>query len=190
MAEKNKPEEKKKSKQEEKYDQKSEEKKEKKGRPEVISEEVLIRILQRDIPGSKKVSIGLTKIKGVSWSIANAVVIKLGIPANKKVSDLSKDEITQIEQFLKNADIPEFMKNRRRDMETGISKHYTGTDLDMKKDFDIRRLKKIRSYKGVRHTAGLPVRGQRTRSHFRTKGQAVKRAAKPVAAPTQAGGKK
>ena len=43
----------------------------------------------------------------------------------------------------------------------------------MKKDFDIRRLKKIRSYKGVRHTSGQPVRGQRTRSHFRKKGQSV-----------------
>ena len=69
------------------------------------------------------------------------------------------------------------MKNRQKDLETGESKHLVSTDLDMRKDFDIRRLKKIRSYKGVRHTAGLPVRGQRTRSHFRTKGQ-VKRVKK------------
>jgi len=65
------------------------------------------------------------------------------------------------------------MKNRRSDPETGEEKHLVGTDLDMKKDFDIRRMKKIRSYRGIRHTSGLPVRGQRTRSNFRKKGQAV-----------------
>ena len=46
-------------------------------------------------------------------------------------------------------------------------------DLDIQKEFDIKRLKKIKSYRGLRHAQGLPVRGQRTRSHFRKKGGAV-----------------
>ena len=48
-----------------------------------------------------------------------------------------------------------------------------GAELDMRKDFEIRKMKKIRSYKGVRHIMGQPVRGQRTRAHFRKTGKAV-----------------
>jgi small subunit ribosomal protein S13 len=48
-----------------------------------------------------------------------------------------------------------------------------GSELDLQKEFDIRRIKKIKSYKGVRHLLGQPVRGQRTRSHFRKKGPSV-----------------
>lgn len=145
-----------------------------KGRPQEAEEEVLIRILGKDIRGSKKIMVGLTKIKGVSWVISNATRIKLKIPKDKKISELTKPEIEKIEEFLKNPDIADYLKNRRNDLETGETKHLVSNDLDMKKDFDIRRLKKIRSHKGIRHTANLPVRGQRTRSHFRKKGQAVR----------------
>jgi small subunit ribosomal protein S13 len=138
------------------------------------TEETLVRIAGHDIPDSKQIYPGLTRIKGVSWGISNAVCIKLGLPKSKKISELTKEEIKKIEQFLKNPDLKDFLKNRRSDLETGESKHYISTELDMRKDFDIRRLKKIKSYKGVRHMAGLPVRGQRTRSHFRKKGQAVR----------------
>ena len=66
-----------------------------------------------------------------------------------------------------NPDIPDYMKNRRLDRETGKTAHLYGTDLDIARDFDIKRLKKIKAYKGIRHAAGQPVRGQRTKSHFR-----------------------
>jgi ribosomal protein S13 len=49
----------------------------------------------------------------------------------------------------------------------GTNKHIYGADLNLQVDFDIKRLKKIKAYKGVRHAAGQPVRGQRTKSHFR-----------------------
>lgn len=137
------------------------------------SHEVLIRIAGYDIPGSKQLYPGLTRIKGVSWVMSNATCLKLGFPRTKRISELSKDEIKQIEQFISHPDIADFQKNRRSDVETGETRHFIGTDLDMKKDLDIRRMKKIRSYKGVRHTAGQPVRGQRTRSHFRKRGGAV-----------------
>lgn len=136
--------------------------------------EVLVRVSGYDIPNTRKVMAGLTRIKGVGWAISNAICIHLKIPAEKKISDLSKDDILQIEGALKNPEIKEFMMNRRNDLETGKSTHYYGSDLDMKKDFDIRRLKKIRSYKGTRHASKLPLRGQRTRSNFRKKGQAVR----------------
>ena len=69
--------------------------------------------------------------------------------------------------------IKEFFKNRRLDIETGESTHKIGSDLDITKDFDIRRMKKMRSYKGIRHIQGQPVRGQRTRSHFRVRGKST-----------------
>ncbi len=136
-----------------------------------IKEEFLIRIAGQDLPGSKNVYVALTRINGVSWSISNAACIKLNIPKLKRVSELTKNEIITIENFLKNPDIKDFLKNRRNDLETGKTGHLISADLEIKKDFDIRRLKKIRSYKGIRHIAKLPVRGQRTRSHFRKKGQ-------------------
>ena len=68
---------------------------------------------------------------------------------------------------MKNPDVPIYLINRRNDFETGENKHLTTSDLDLKKEFDIKRLRKIKSYKGIRHAAKLPVRGQRTKSHFR-----------------------
>lgn len=132
-------------------------------------EETLIRILGHDIPGSKNIFSGLTRIKGVSWSISNAICFKLNISKLKKISSLTKDEIHKIETFLHEMHVPDFLKNRRFDPETGETKHFLGTDLEMKREFDVKRLIKIKSYRGIRHASGQPVRGQRTRAHFRNK---------------------
>ena len=130
--------------------------------------ETLVRILGYDVPGSRNIMSGLTRIKGVSWAISNAVCLHLNVPRAKKIIELSKDDIKKIEDTLRNLQVPDFMKNRRFDRETGETKHVFGSDLDILREFDIKRLKKIKSYKGVRHALRLPVRGQRTRSHFRT----------------------
>ena len=130
-------------------------------------DEKLIRILSADIPGNKKVSIGLTRIKGISFALANATCIKLNIPSNKKIQELNEEEMKKIIDFLKNPKLPSFLLNRRNDLDTGEDIHLIGSDLSLQKEFDIKRMKKIKSYKGVRHISGQPVRGQRTRSHFR-----------------------
>ena len=135
--------------------------------------EALIRIAGYDISGDKNISAGLTKIKGVSWMISNILCKKLAIDKKERVKDLSKEKVKEIEEALKDLDIYDFLKNRNSDRETGESKHVIGVNLDMKKEFDIKRLKKIKSYKGTRHSLRLPVRGQRTRSHFRKSGIAV-----------------
>ncbi len=129
----------------------------------------IIRILQTDIPGNKQIIVGLTYIKGVSWSICNALCKILKIDSKRKIADLTEKEIETITEFLKNPKLPEFLLNRRKDFETGEDAHFVGTELDMKKEFDIRRLKKIRSYRGLRHAFGHPTRGQRTRANFRSK---------------------
>jgi small subunit ribosomal protein S13 len=131
------------------------------------NEEKLVRILSKDIRGNMSIYAGLTKIKGISWGISNAICKKLKIDKKRKIASLSKDEIEKITNFLKTEKMPHYLLNRRKDFETGEDFHLIGSDLDLKKEFDIKRLKKIKSYKGYRHLAGLPARGQRTRSNFR-----------------------
>ena len=151
--------------------EKGEEKKEKKDFRKEENYETLVRIMGFDIPSSRTIFAGLTRIKGVSWAIANALCIKLGYQKSKKIADLSKADIEKIENFLKELPVSDYLKNRRSDPETGETSHIFGSDLDMIRSFDIKRLKQIKSYKGIRHSMGLPVRGQKTRSHFRTKGR-------------------
>jgi small subunit ribosomal protein S13 len=133
----------------------------------------IVRIVQTDIPGHKNLLVGLTYIKGISWGLSNAVCKILKFDPSRIVSTLSEEEIKKITEFIKNPKLPNFMYNRRDDFESGDDMHLITNDLDMKKEFDIRRLKKIRSYRGLRHAFGHPTRGQRTRSNFRAKKRAA-----------------
>lgn len=149
------------------------EKTEKRRMPTEADNEVLVRIMGQDIRGDKNIYTGLTRIKGVSWAISNAVCNLTKIDRKVKISELGKERIALIESTLSDLKIPAYMKNRQNDFETGETTHITGVKLDMRKEFDIKRLKQIKSYKGNRHALRLPVRGQRTRSHFRKSGIAV-----------------
>ncbi|MCX6748124.1 MAG: 30S ribosomal protein S13 [Candidatus Pacearchaeota archaeon] len=145
----------------------------------VRKEENLIRILSTDLPAEKKVYSALTRIKGISWSFSNAICYKLGIDKNKKIQELSEKEIEDISKFAKNPELPIFLFNRKKELETGENHHLITSDLDLKHELEIKKLKKIKSYKGVRHILGQPVRGQRTKSHFRkNKTLGVRRKAK------------
>jgi len=148
---------------------KQEEKKEKRIIPtkEVIAGKI-VRILQTDIPGNKRVYAGLTRIKGVSWAISNALCVMNGIDKKRKIETLTKDEIQKIETSLKEPTFLRFLMNRRKDFSTGQDSHLLGSNLELARELDIKRLKKIRSFRGLRHAMGQPTRGQRTRSHFRT----------------------
>lgn len=153
-----------------------EQKKQEKGKEERY-EGKLVRILSEDIDGNMGIYAGLTKIKGVSWALANAVCKTMHLDKRKKIGSLTQEEIKKISDFIKNPKIPGFLLNRRKDFGSGLDRHLSGSDLDLQKEFDIKRLKKIKSYRGVRHGAGLPVRGQRTKAHFRTnkkKGAGIK----------------
>ena len=144
-------------------------------------EERIVRILSRDIEGKMKIYPGLTKIKGVSWALANAVCKVLNLDKDRKIGSLTEEEIKKISEFIKDSKLPSHLHNRRSDFETGENKHLTGGDLELRTDFDIKRLKKIKSYRGYRHMSGLPSRGQRTRSNFRknrNKGVGIKKKTK------------
>jgi len=142
------------------------------------NEEKIVRILSTDIEGKTKIYPGFTNIKGVSWSLSNAICQKLNFDKNRKIGSLTKEEIDKISKEIKENSLPKHLLNRRRDLETGEDKHLIGIDLDLAKEFDIKRLKKIKSYRGLRHASNLPSRGQRTKSHFRSnrrKGSGIKK---------------
>jgi small subunit ribosomal protein S13 len=148
---------------------------------EVKNEEKIIRILSTDMEGRMKVYSGLTKIKGISWSLSNAICKILKIDKNRKIGSLDEKEISTLTEFIKNPKLPSFLFNRKMDFETGEDKHLIGADLELRKEFDIKRLKKIKTYKGYRHGAKLPLRGQRTKGNFRrnkAKGVGIKKKGK------------
>jgi len=135
--------------------------------------EALVRVSGQDILGNKNIYVGLTMIKGISWTISNLICTELKLNKNTKITDLNKNQIKEIETLLVKLSAPDYLKNRRKDFDSGENKHLIGVDLEMRRDFDIKRLKQIKSYKGMRHALKLPVRGQKTRSHFRRSGIAV-----------------
>lgn len=172
---------------EEAVEERSEESKKKEAEARAAKEadikagERVVRILSKDIEGGMGIYAGLTKIKGVSWALANAICKKLGLDKRRKIGSLTEAETKKIEEFMKNPDLPKYIKNRQMDFETGEDQHLIGSDLELKKEFDIKRLKNIKSYRGYRHVAGLPSRGQKTRSHFRrnkAKGSGIKKKVK------------
>lgn len=157
----------------------------------------IVRIGNSDIDGNKAILLSLQKIKGVSFMLANAFCTILKIDKTQKAGTLSDDQIAKLDALLKSKSpegIPSWLLNRRKDYETGEDIHFVGADLTFLNETDIRRLKKIRSYVGVRHMSKLPVRGQRTKSNFRpNKGKisSKKTASKtPKSAAPQKGGKK
>jgi small subunit ribosomal protein S13 len=153
------------------------EKKGKPAKPEVKKElpkrgpdfRYIVRIANTDINGEKSLIYGLATVKGVGLHMSTMVADLAGLDRMTKVGDLKDDQIEKIKEILGNINKlgPKWMLNHRKDYETGADLHLIGIDIDTRLREEINIMKKIRSYKGVRHEAGLPVRGQRTRAHGR-----------------------
>lgn len=129
-----------------------------------------VRIANTDLDGNKPIGHSLTKIKGVSVMLSNAILNVSGINKTKKTGYLSDAEASRIDDVIKDPvafKVPAWLLNRRRDPEDNVDRHLVGSSLTFMQDNDIKMMKKMRSYKGIRHSFGLPVRGQRTRSNFR-----------------------
>ncbi len=109
----------------------------------------MARIAGVDLPNNKRIDIALTYIYGIGRPLAQRILQATQVDMGKKVRDLTEQEITAL----------------RREIET---KYQVEGDLRRKVQNDIARLKLIKCYRGVRHTVGLPVRGQKTRSNART----------------------
>ncbi|MFH1364574.1 MAG: 30S ribosomal protein S13 [Candidatus Aenigmatarchaeota archaeon] len=134
----------------------------------------IVRIMETNLDGNKPVKIAIRKIRGVSFMFGNAISFVYKNP-DKIVGELSDDEIKELEDVIANPakyNIPSWLYDRRFDPATGKNMHLSVSQLDFTKRMDINTMKKLKTYKGVRHSIGLPVRGQRTRSSFR-KGSTV-----------------
>jgi small subunit ribosomal protein S13 len=116
------------------------------------------RIAGVNIPSQKRVPIGLTYIHGIGRTKAAEICDKLGIPAERRVHELTDDEVLKLREM--------------------IDRDYTVEgDLRRMVAMNIKRLMDLGSYRGLRHRKGLPVRGQRTHTNARTR----KGPAKPIA---------
>ncbi len=137
----------------------------------------LVRIANTDLTGSKPIGYALLNIRGVGFAYANMACTLTEINPMKKTGALSDKEVSALESVITNPtkyNVPTWMFNRQKDLETGDDMHLIGPTIKFVQDNDVRLMKKIRCYKGMRHAAGLPVRGQRTRSNFRkNKGKTV-----------------
>lgn len=109
----------------------------------------MARIAGIDLPNEKRIDIGLTLIYGVGRKNVTKILQQAKIEPSKRVAQLSGEEVAQLNKVMDN-----FL------VEGGLRKKIAD---------DIQRLKAIGSYRGSRHTKGLPVRGQRTRTNARTK---------------------
>jgi len=130
----------------------------------------LLRIADTDIDGKKAVEYGLANIKGVGVPLAHAICIIAKIDGLQKCGDLSDEQIKKLDEIARNVhkyNIPKWMYNRQKDLETGETKHLVTSEMIFAQENDIKLMRRIKCYKGSRHTRKLPVRGQRTRSNFR-----------------------
>ena len=135
----------------------------------------IIRFVGTDINGTQPVTYALTKVKGLGIKLANAIIEKSGINPETRMGFLSSADVEKIEDIITNPTkygIPTWLLNRRKDVETGKDLHLLSTDLILQTKNDIEQMKKIRSWKGFRHSYGLKVRGQRTKTTGR-KGKAI-----------------
>jgi len=151
--------------------EKPKEKKPEKKRKIIEGVRGIVRIAEIDLDGSKKVRNAILGIKGVGKSLANGIVTASGLDSEALLGSLTEEQIKKLEDAIKNPSkygIPYHMLNRRFDPSTRENRHLVSSELKLAVKSDIDFMKKIRCYKGVRHELGLPVRGQRTRSSFRT----------------------
>ena len=129
----------------------------------------IVRLSNTDVDGEKKVVYGLSSIKGVGVHMASFIINETDIDRNMRIGDLKDAQIEKLQDAIDNIieNAPGWMLNHRKDYETGENIHLVGPDIDMRLRDEINIMKKIRSYRGIRHERGLPARGQRTRANNR-----------------------
>jgi small subunit ribosomal protein S13 len=110
----------------------------------------MARISGVNIPLNKRVEIGLTYIYGIGRSQSNKLLAEVGIEPDRKVRDLTEDEVIKLREIIDNSMTVE-------------------GDLRRERSQAIKRLQEIGSYRGLRHRRGLPVRGQNTKTNARTR---------------------
>ncbi len=110
----------------------------------------MARISGVDLPREKRVEIGLTYIYGIGRTTANEILETTGVNPDTRVKDLTESDVSKLRDYIENHLQVE-------------------GDLKRKTDMDIKRLRDIGCYRGVRHRKGLPVRGQSSKRNARTR---------------------
>ena len=106
----------------------------------------IVRVANVDLPGEKRLSFALTKIKGIGIIFAEAICSLSKVSRNTKTGYLTPDEVKKLNEVIANPvdkGMPSWMFNRRKDFETGEDKHLTMGTLAFVHDNDLKRLKKI-----------------------------------------------
>ena len=129
----------------------------------------IIRIANSDVSGEERLGFALTSIRGVGPRISNAIIQKLKLNPEELAGNLTDKNVDEIENAIGNISkfVPTWLLNRQKDYDTGENIHPVSVDLKMVHDDDLNRMKKVKSYKGIRHATGHKVRGQRTYSNGR-----------------------
>ena len=129
----------------------------------------IIRIANSDVSGEERLGFALTSIRGVGPRISNAIIQKLKLNPEELAGNLTDKNVDEIENAVQNINefVPSWLLNRQKDYDTGENIHPVSVDLKMVHDDDLNRMKKVKSYKGIRHASGHKVRGQRTYSNGR-----------------------
>ncbi len=109
----------------------------------------MARISGVNIPLNKRVEIGLTYIYGIGRTTSNVLLAKAGVERDRKVRDLTEDEVVQLRDLIDDLTVE--------------------GDLRRERSQNIKRLQEIGCYRGMRHRRGLPVRGQKTKTNARTR---------------------
>ncbi|MFX0042907.1 MAG: 30S ribosomal protein S13 [Candidatus Hodarchaeota archaeon] len=136
-------------------------------RPKNFREKVFFRKLRSQVDGNTKVEYGLTQIKGIGKRLAQAIIRVANIDPNMRIGALPEKDLNRIEEIILNPvenGIPNWLVNRKKDLRDGKDKHLIGSQLEITVKRDIDRMKRMKSYKGVRHHLKLKVRGQKTKS--------------------------
>ena len=116
----------------------------------------MARIAGVDIPRNKRVEVSLTYIFGIGKSTSNKILEKAGVDKDTRVKDLTEEQVAQIRNFVEEYKVEGELRKEIR--------------------LNIKRLLDIKSYRGLRHRNGLPVRGQKTKTNARTRKGPVKMA--------------
>ncbi|WP_440058997.1 30S ribosomal protein S13 [Thermogladius sp. 4427co] len=131
----------------------------------------IVRLANVDVDGSLPLVYGLSEVKGVGFNFALGVVRVLGLNPYMRIGFLTEEEVKKVEAVIMAPEkfgIPQWAFNRRKDYSSGRDMHLVGNELIFYAKEDIEREKRIKSWRGIRHSMGMKVRGQRTRTTGRT----------------------
>merc|ERR1711972_957736 len=127
----------------------------------------ILRLMNTNIDGRRKVMFAMTAIKGVGRRYSNLVLKKADIELTKRAGDLTEEEVEKLITIMENPrqyKIPDWFLNRQKDTVDGKYSQVLSNGLETKLREDLERLKKIQAHRGVRHYMGLRVRGQHTKT--------------------------